>query len=114
MVVDGSYVITDNGRTAIVSEGSVTVAFKYTVTINTHPIQKNDFEEYYTTPIEPIIGVPVNITASGLALNSDSYLTITEPVDTLVMVPDYNQGTLIAEGSYLMVAEGEYGTHTVI
>ena len=48
---------------------------------------KNEFGEYYTTPIDPIIGVPVKITASGLVLNSDSSLTITDPVDTLIMIP---------------------------
>ena len=114
MVVDGSYVITDNERTVIVYDGWGTVNFKYTVTINTHPIQKNDFEEYYTTPIEPIIGVPVNITDSGLVLNADSSLTIIDLVDTLVVVPNYAQGTLITEDSSMVVAEGEYGTHTVI
>ena len=85
MVVNGSYIITDNGSTVIVSDGSVTVSFKYTVTITTHPIQKNEFGEYYITPINPIVGVPVKITASELVLNSDSSLTITDPVDTLVI-----------------------------
>ena len=114
MVVNGSYIITDNGRTVIVSDGSFNFAFKYTVTITTHPIQKNEFGEYYTTPINPIVGVPVKITASGLVLNADSSLTITDPVDTLVMVPNYAQVTLITEESSMVVAEGEDVTHTVI
>ena len=99
VVVDSSYFITDNGRTAIVSDGSCSVAFNYTVTITTHPIQQNEFREYYTTLIDPIIGVPVNNTASELVLNADSSLTITDPVDTLVMVPNYDQGTLITKVS---------------
>ena len=56
----------------------------------------------------------MNITASGLVLNADLSLTITDPVDTLVMVPNYAQGALITEESSMMVAEGEYVTHTVI
>ena len=104
VVVNVSYIITDNGRTVIVSDVLVTVAFKYNVTITTHPIQKNEFGEYYTTPIDPIISVPVNITASELVLNSDSSLTITDPVDTLVMVPNYAQGTLLTEGSSVVLA----------
>ena len=104
MVVNGSYIITDNGRTVIISDGSFTVAFKYNVTITTHYIQKNEFGEYYITPINPIVGVPVNITASELVLNSYSSLTITDPVDTLAMVPNYAQGTLITEVSSVVVA----------
>ena len=114
VVVDGSYVSTENGRIGIVSDGLVTVAFKYTVTITTHTIQKNEFGEYYTTPIDPIIGVTVKITASGSVLNADSSLTITDPVDTLVMVPNSTQGTLITEVSSVVVAEGEDGTHRFI
>ena len=82
VVVDGSYFITDNGRTVIVSDGLSTVTFKYPVTITTHPIQKNEFGEYYTTLINPILGAPVNITAYGLVLNDDSSLTTTDPVGT--------------------------------
>ena len=114
MVVDGSYVITDNGRTVIVLDGSGTVTFKYPVTITTHPIQQKKFGEYCTTLIEPILGVIVNIIASDLVLNDDSHLTITDPVGTIVIVPNYAQGTLITEGSSLVVAEGEDSTHTVI
>jgi len=114
VVVDGSYVITDNGRTVIVSDGSGTVTFKYPVTITTHPILQNEFGEHYTTLIDPILGVSVNITASGLIQNADSSLTVTDPVGTLVMVPNSAQGTLITEGSSVVVAEGEDGTHTVI
>ena len=97
VVVDGSCVITDNGRTVMVSDGSGTVTYKYTVTVTTHPIQKNEFGQYYTTLINPIIGVSMNITASGLVLNAYLSLNITYPVDTLVMVPNYSQGKLITK-----------------
>ena len=56
----------------------------------------------------------MNITASGLVLNADSSLTITDPVDTLVMVPNYAQGELITEESSMMLAEGTDVTHTVL
>ena len=87
----------------MVSDGLGTVTFKYTVTISTHPVQKNEFGEYYTTLIDPTIGVPVKITASGLVLNSDSSLTIIDPVDTLVMVSNSSQVTLLTEGSSVVV-----------
>ena len=113
-VVDSYYTITENERTVIISDRLGTVTFKYPITITTHPIQKNKFGEYYTTLINPILGVPVNITASGLVLNADSSLTITEPVGNLIMVPNYAQGTLTTEVSYVVVADGEDGTHTII
>ena len=56
----------------------------------------------------------MNITASGLVLNDDSPLTIKEPVGTFVMVPNSDHGTLITEGSSVVMAGGEYGTHTVL
>ena len=56
----------------------------------------------------------MNITASGLVLNADSSLTITEPVGNLIMVPNYAQGTLTTEVSYVVVDDGEDGTHTII
>ena len=95
LLVYGSYVITENWRTVIVSNRSVTIIFNYPVNITTHPIQQKEFGEYYTTLIELIIGVPVNITAFGLVLNTDSSLTIIDPIGTLVMVPNSAQVTPI-------------------
>ena len=103
VVVYGSYVITENGRTTIVLDGLGTVTFTYHITIITHHIQKSEFGEYCTTLIDPILGAQVNITAYGLVLSSDSSLTNIDPVDTLDMVPNSYKVALISEGSSVVM-----------